>query len=111
LKNERVYRPKTGRRYAQTNYRQIFLVPVNDLSSLPAANPNMLGGVRPRQQVGWNHQAKSLGGLEIDQKLRLGRLLDREIRRLSAFQNLVDINSGASMLISIGIRLSPPAST
>ena len=28
LKNERVYCPKTGRRYAQTVYRQIFLVPV-----------------------------------------------------------------------------------
>jgi hypothetical protein len=28
LKNDRVYCPKTGRRYAQTNYKQIFLVPV-----------------------------------------------------------------------------------
>jgi hypothetical protein len=28
LKNNRVYCPKTGRGYAQTNYKHIFLVPI-----------------------------------------------------------------------------------
>jgi hypothetical protein len=31
VKNNRVYCPKTGRGYAQTNYKQIFLVPVGSV--------------------------------------------------------------------------------
>jgi hypothetical protein len=42
-----------------------------------------------------NAEAKGFGGLEIDDKLELGRLLDRDVTRLGIPENLVDQFSGA----------------
>jgi hypothetical protein len=40
-------------------------------------------------------QAKRLGGLQIDDEIELGRLLDREVSGLCSAHNLVDIFGGA----------------
>src|SRR5262249_44803827 len=39
----------------------------------------------------WDRQAERLGGLEVDDQLEFRRLLDREVRRFGALQDLVDI--------------------
>ena len=39
-------------------------------------------------------EAKRLGGLEIDRKLELGRLLDRHVCRFSAPKNATDVVTG-----------------
>src|SRR3989442_15540208 len=44
--------------------------------------------VGPDQQRLGNRQAERPGGLEVDDQLELGRLLDGEIGRLGAFENL-----------------------
>src|SRR5437868_14102948 len=41
-------------------------------------------------------QAERLGGLQVDDQLEFGWLLDRQIGRLRAFQDLVDIASRAA---------------
>ena len=43
-----------------------------------------------------NREPKRLRGLEIDDQVELGGLLDGKIRRLRAFQNLVHIPCGPS---------------
>ena len=43
--------------------------------------------VGARRQAGWHLQAEGLRGLEIDDQLELGRLLNRQITRLLAFEN------------------------
>src|SRR2546430_5422158 len=50
----------------------------------------------PDQQRLGNRQAECPGGLEVDDQLELGRLLDGEIGRLGAFEHLLDIGSGAA---------------
>src|SRR6266536_2083173 len=47
--------------------------------------------IRPQQECGRDGQAKRLCGLEIDRKLKLGRLLDGQIGRLGPLQNPADI--------------------
>src|SRR5262249_26959972 len=47
--------------------------------------------VRAQEQVPRNREAERLGGLHVDDKLELGRLFDRQISRLRAFEDLVDI--------------------
>src|SRR5215831_20013143 len=44
----------------------------------------------------WNGQPKCLGGVEVDHQLELGGLLDGEIGRCGAFENLVDEVRGAA---------------
>ena len=44
--------------------------------------------VRPQQERLGDGQTQSLGGLEVDHKLELGGLLDGEVARLGALQNL-----------------------
>ena len=39
------------------------------------------------EERGWDREAESLGGPEIDDQLDLGGLHDREVRRLLAFQD------------------------
>ena len=47
--------------------------------------------VRPRQHVRRNRQADLLGGFEIDDQLKLRRLLDGKIGRLGAFEDFVNV--------------------
>ena len=59
----------------------------------------------------WRHvEAERLGGLEVDDEVEFGRLLDREVTRLRPAQNLVDIVSGAPeqvrQVCSIGYQTS-----
>src|SRR5262249_3815320 len=49
--------------------------------------------VRSRQHLLWNCQVDLLGSLEIDHQCKFSRLLNRQIRRLATFQNLVNIRS------------------
>jgi hypothetical protein len=44
--------------------------------------------VRPYQHIRWNCQANLLGGFQIDDQLKLHRLLDRKIRGLGTFEDL-----------------------
>src|SRR5215472_14458397 len=39
----------------------------------------------------WDRQAERLGGLEVDDQLEFRRLLDREVRRFGALEDLVNI--------------------
>ncbi len=47
--------------------------------------------VGARKHGRWNCKAERFGGREIDNKLELGRLIDREIAGLRRAQNLVHI--------------------
>ena len=51
--------------------------------------------VRLQQQQRRNRQAQRLGRLRIDDQLELRGLLDGQISRLGAFQELVDVDCGA----------------
>jgi hypothetical protein len=55
--------------------------------------------VRPVQHRLWNCEADLLGGFQIDDELKLLRLLHGEIRWLRALQNLVHVNSGAPVQV------------
>src|SRR5262245_10781916 len=55
--------------------------------------------VRSPQHVGWNREADLLGRFQIDDEFKLRWLLDREITRFSAFQNLVDIRNAAALQV------------
>jgi len=50
--------------------------------------------IRPPQERRRDGQAKGLRGLEVDHQLELRRLLDRQVGRLRAFEDLVYVNSG-----------------
>src|SRR5262249_51786534 len=58
--------------------------------------------VGEREQLGGDVDAEGLGGLHIDQELELGRLLHRQVRRLLALENTVDIAGGKAVLL-IGV--------
>src|SRR5262249_54089270 len=51
--------------------------------------------VSTQQKRLWNRQAERLGGCNVDDEIELRRLLDRDVARLRATQNLIDITSGA----------------
>ena len=42
-------------------------------------------------------EAERLGGLEVDDQLELGRLLDRQIGRLGALEDLSGVNAGLAI--------------
>jgi hypothetical protein len=48
--------------------------------------------IRPRQNIGRNRQADLVSRFEIDDELKLLRLLDRQVRGLGAFENFVDVS-------------------
>src|SRR5262244_2824725 len=54
--------------------------------------------IRPCQHIRRNRQADLFSGFEIDNELELRRLLDWQVRRLGAFQNLIDVYCGTSIL-------------
>ena len=56
--------------------------------------------IRPCQHPLRNRQADLFRGLQIDDQLKLRRLLDRQIRRLGAFENPIHVICGAPKLIS-----------
>jgi hypothetical protein len=43
-----------------------------------------------------------LSGLEVDEQLETGRLLDRQVGRRDTLQDLVDINGGSSTFATVG---------
>src|SRR5450631_2358803 len=47
-----------------------------------------------------NREAERLRCLEVDDKVELGRLLDRQVGRIGALENLVHIASGATEKVS-----------
>ena len=51
--------------------------------------------VRSCQHVRRDGQADLAGIVEIDNELKFGRLLDREVGGLGAFEDLVDVNCSA----------------
>src|SRR5258708_14039007 len=55
--------------------------------------------IRPLQERRRDRQAERLGGLEVDDQLELGRLLDGEISRLGPLENLVDIEGGPPIVV------------
>ena len=59
----------------------------------PASSNHLIG---PHQHVGRNRQADLLGGLQIDHKLELRRLLNGKIRGLGAFKDFVDVEGSAT---------------
>ena len=46
--------------------------------------------VGAEQHAPWDLEAERLGGLQVDDQLELGRLLERDVARLRALENLVD---------------------
>src|SRR2546427_111404 len=55
--------------------------------------------IRPQQQRGWDGEAERFRGLEVDDQLELGGLLDGQISGLGALQDLVDEVRGAAALV------------
>ena len=51
------------------------------------------------EQHRWHDDAKRLCGLQIDHKLVLGRLFDRQVGRLRTLEDLVDESSGPTLKI------------
>ncbi len=47
--------------------------------------------ISPQQQRRRDREAEGSRGLEVDDQFELGRLLDGEVGRLCAFQNLIDV--------------------
>src|SRR6266700_1147464 len=50
---------------------------------------------KPLQERRRNRQAEGLGGLEVEDQIELCRLLDGEVCRVGALENLVDVSGGA----------------
>ena len=65
--------------------------------------------IRSRQHIGRDRQTNLLGRFEIDDQLELFRLLDREVRRFGAFQNLVHVDSSAFETLSIAVGIGHEA--
>ena len=68
--------------------------------------------IRPQQQRRRDRQAERLGGLEVDDQLELGRLLDGEVGGLRALEDLVHEVGGAPVPFGQwSYDKRPPAST
>src|SRR4029450_5270885 len=66
--------------------------------------------IRPVQHRLRDRQAYLLGSFQIDQQLKLRRLLDRQIDRLGALENFVHVDGSAPEQVSVagGIRHQAP---
>src|SRR6185295_18285009 len=60
------------------------------------ADPSLDHLIRPLEERLGDRQAEGLGGLEVDDQLELGGLLDREIARLRVLEDLVHVGRGAA---------------
>src|SRR5439155_17477767 len=55
--------------------------------------------VRPEQERLRHRESERLGGLEVDDQLELGRLLDGQIPGLRTLENLVHVGGGAAVQV------------
>src|SRR5215208_8488572 len=57
-----------------------------------------------------DHQVEGFGGVEVDDQLELGRLLDRQVRRMSALQDAIDERGRVKpkLVIVRTVRHQPP---
>src|SRR5262249_2737515 len=55
--------------------------------------------VGEREQLVWNLEAERLRGLEVDRELVLGRCLYRQVGRLLALEDAVDVSGGVPVLV------------
>ena len=60
--------------------------------------------VRSRQHIRRDRQADLLRRFEIDDELEFVRLLHRQISRLGAFQNFVDVGGSAPVQVGTSLR-------
>ena len=82
-------------------FDQIAFIVVLAQSKFEIRNPKSLNYlIRSRQHIRRNRQADLLRGFEIDDELELRRLLHWQVGGLCTFQNLVDVNGGAPVLVS-----------
>src|SRR5262245_50557 len=74
---------------------QVTAPPRSVMNSRGASLDHLVGALleKPRHV-----EAKRLGGLEIDDKVELGRLFDWKVSRLRPLENAVDIEGGAVVL-------------
>ena len=63
----------------------------NSIQSSPLDFLSFDHSIRPCQDIRRNRQADLFSGFEIDNELELLRLLDGEVGRLGAFENLVHV--------------------
>src|SRR5439155_25740109 len=57
--------------------------------------------IRPREHIGWNCQTNLFCRLKVYDEFKLRCLLHRQISRFGTFQDLVHVNSGALMEVSV----------
>jgi hypothetical protein len=76
--------------------------------SRPASFDDFVGACEQRR---WQIDAERPGGLQIDDKLKLGRLRDRQIGRLGALENFAGVNADLANTVSdVGSVAHQPAS-
>jgi hypothetical protein len=56
--------------------------------------------IRPREQRRRDREVEGLGGLQIDDQLELGWLIDGEIARFGSFQDPIHKHSSAALRVS-----------
>jgi hypothetical protein len=67
-------------------------------------------GTEGSGQAGWDGEAERLGGLEVDDELEFGRLLDLQVGRLLALEDASDIVAGLTERIGdVGTIAHQPA--
>jgi hypothetical protein len=54
--------------------------------------------VRSRQHARWNREADLLRRFQVDNELKLGRLLDRQVSGIGTLQDLIYVSCGATVL-------------
>src|SRR5690348_12294616 len=57
--------------------------------------------IRSREHVRWYRQADLLRRLEIDYELEFPWLLDRQVSRLGALQDLINVSCHASIILKL----------
>jgi hypothetical protein len=64
-------------------------------------HPSFNGLIRPQQQRWRDRKAKRLGRLQVDDQLEPRGLLDRDVGRLGALEDLVDVDGTPAVLSAI----------
>src|SRR5258706_11948750 len=77
-------------------------------AKIPAASFDQLVGAST-QDTRYG-QSERLGGIEVHDQLELGRLLDRQVRRIRALEDMIDIGRRAPIEVyPIGAVVQQPA--